>query len=79
VRRELSFNCEDCGAPTTRWRHTGQPLVCQTCGIGRAVDHNISVAHAKAAGWPPGGRFNREQFAAPQRARWRAWRLRGAR
>lgn len=79
MRTLRTFDCEDCGAPTTRMRHPHQSKVCLSCGTLRAVRAAIEVHEAKAAGWPEGGRWNREQFAAPMRARWKAWGVRGAR
>lgn len=79
MRRFKTYPCEDCGVVTTRLRDPGQPLVCLDHGIARAVRAAVALAEAKAAGWPEGGAYSREQFAAPMRARWQAWGVRGAR
>lgn len=79
MRLLRTYACEDCGERVSRMRHPWQPRICLECGIARTVSAATSLAEAKAAGWPEGGRWNREQFAAPMRARWKAWGVRGAR
>src|SRR5262245_65749457 len=79
MRSLKTFHCIDCGELTSRLRDTGQPLVCREHGIARAVAAAVELARAKAAGWPAGGRFTREQFAAPQRKRWERARSQQAR
>ena len=71
------YACEDCGVAVERLRDCHQPLICTPCGIARALRVAVELAHAKAAGWPAGMRWTREDFAAPQRERWRRARERG--
>lgn len=46
-----TFDCADCGAPTTRRRHPGDLLVCRDCGIERAAQAAREMANRSGPAW----------------------------
>ena len=62
MRQLKRFHCVDCDEWTERYRDSGQPLTCYSCGIARAVDAAVELARYRAEGWPENPRWPRETF-----------------